>query len=169
MLRDVVGVRVVEHGGGTNGQTSTLKLVPERDFAIAVLTNADRGGELCGEVTDWAFKNLLALEQPEPSLLDLSREQLATYVGRYETRLNGIELTLRDTGLMAQVTPKGGFPAKDSPPRPAPPPTRVAFFASDRIVSLDSPWTGGRAEFLRGPDGQIDWLRWGGRLAARQD
>lgn len=169
LLRNMQGVDVVEHGGGTNGQTSTLELVPERDFAVAVLTNADRGGELCGEVTDGVFKHLLGLEQLEPRVLDLPPEQLAVYVGQYETRLNTIDLTLKDTGLVAQVTPKGGFPTKDSPPWPASPPTRVAFFAEDRILALDPPWTGSRAEFLRHADGRIAWLRWGGRIAARHE
>lgn len=168
MLRRVAGVGVVEHSGGTNGQTSTLKLVPERDFAIAVLTNADRGGAVCNDVADRVFKHLLGLAEPEPSRLDLPAEQLTAYAGRYDTRLNAIELSLHDGGLVAQVTPKGGFPTRDSPPRPAPPPTRVAFVAEDRILALDPPFAGGRAEFVRHPDGRIAWLRWGGRLAARQ-
>ena len=49
-----------------------------------------------------------------------------------------------------------------------PPPTRVAFFADDRLLALDPPFTGGRADFVRHPDGRIAWLRWGGRIAARQ-
>ena len=168
LLRGVASVRVVEHGGGTNGQTSTLKLVPERDFALKVLTNADRGGALCDEVTNWVFKHVLGLEQPEPSTYELPAERLAEYVSRYETRLNTVELSLSDAGLVAQVIPKGGFPTKDTPPWPAPPPTRVTFFADDAIVALDPPWTGGRAEFVRHPDGRIAWLHWAGRIAARQ-
>jgi CubicO group peptidase (beta-lactamase class C family) len=168
MQRSVDGVRVVEHSGGTNGQTSTLKLVPQRDFAIAVLTNADRGADLCNQVANWAFKNLLGLEQSDPATFDVPAEQLAAYLGRYEARLNTIELALQDGHLVVQLTPKGGFPTKDSPPWPAPPPIRVAFFAEDRILALDPPWTGARGEFLRDPDGSIAWLRWGGRIAARQ-
>ena len=167
LLRTLDGVRVVEHGGGTNGQTSTLELIPERNFAVIVLTNADRGGALCKDVTNWILEHVLGLRQAEPTPHELPPEQLVAYVGRYETRLNTVELTISESALIAQVIPKGGFPTKDSPPWPTPPPTRVAFFAEDAIMALDPPWTGGRAEFLRAPDGRIAWLRWGGRIAAR--
>jgi len=40
---DTHGVRMISHGGGTLGQLSLLTLIPERDFAIVVLTNANRG------------------------------------------------------------------------------------------------------------------------------
>src|SRR5262249_44546777 len=41
MLRNYAGVRIVRHGGGTLGQLSAFQLVPERDFALTILTNAD--------------------------------------------------------------------------------------------------------------------------------
>jgi hypothetical protein len=114
-----------------------------------------------------AFKHFLGLEQPEPQLLEVRAEQLAEYVGRYEMRTGAVELRLDGDTLVAQPLPKGGFPTKDSPPPPPSPPTRVAFIDRDQLVALDAPWTGGRAEFLRNPDGSIAWLRWGVRLAAR--
>jgi CubicO group peptidase (beta-lactamase class C family) len=42
-LGDGTGVRTVSHGGGSNGQISLLLMVPTRQFAIVVLTNADKG------------------------------------------------------------------------------------------------------------------------------
>ena len=53
---------------------------------------------------------------------------------------------MQDGGLVAQVTPKGGFPTRDSRPWPAPPPTRVAFVADDRILALEPRFSGGRAD-----------------------
>jgi hypothetical protein len=91
---------------------------------------------------------------------ELPPERLVAYVGRYETRLNTVELTISASELIANVVPEGGFQTKDSPPWPAPPPTRAAFFAEDAIMALDTPWTGGRAEFLRDPAGRIACLRW---------
>jgi CubicO group peptidase (beta-lactamase class C family) len=49
-IKDIDGARIVRHSGGTNGQTSAFVMVPARRFAIAVLTNAERGGELNSEV-----------------------------------------------------------------------------------------------------------------------
>ena len=168
LLRDADGARVVRHAGGTNGQTSTLQLVPERNFAIAVFTNAGIGGELCREVVRWAMAEYLGLQDPEPAHLTVPRERLAEYAGAYDARMASVEISLTDDGLVVQPHPKGGFPTKDSPPSPAPPPTRVAFIGDDRIIALDPPFSRANGEFLRRPDGTLAWLRWGGRLAARQ-
>src|SRR5215212_6123848 len=40
------GERIVSHPGGTNGQQSGFTLVPERGFAITVMTNATAGAKL---------------------------------------------------------------------------------------------------------------------------
>ena len=40
-INDTYAVRMVSHGGGTMGQVSQLIVVPEKDFAVAVFTNAD--------------------------------------------------------------------------------------------------------------------------------
>jgi hypothetical protein len=49
-----------------------------------------------------------------------------------------------------------------------PPPAQARFYARDRIVLVDGDQKGARAEFLRGPEGRIRWLRTG-RVYARQD
>jgi hypothetical protein len=38
MLRDIGGVRIVRHDGGTKEQNVTLAIAPERDWAITALT-----------------------------------------------------------------------------------------------------------------------------------
>mgnify|MGYP006959139684 CR=1 FL=1 len=82
--------------------------------------------------------------------------------GRRPTSL--VELRRGDGRLELVITPKGGFPKKDSPPQPAPPPLAVAFYERDRLYGIDDP---GEAEFLRAPDGSIAWFRVGGRVMAR--
>jgi CubicO group peptidase (beta-lactamase class C family) len=77
------GARRVRHGGATYGQLSALVLVPERGFALALLTNANRGGQLHAEVAGWALGHYLGLAAPEPERLDLSPAELASYAGRY--------------------------------------------------------------------------------------
>src|SRR5262249_24393924 len=85
MLRDVGGVRVVSHGGATNGQLSAFEMVPERKFAVTVLTNADRGAELHREVVRWALEAYLGVVEDELQALDLSKQRLAEYLGPYKT------------------------------------------------------------------------------------
>jgi beta-lactamase family protein len=43
-LREVDGVGTVGHGGSANGQFAELLAVPERDFAVVALSNADPDG-----------------------------------------------------------------------------------------------------------------------------
>jgi hypothetical protein len=78
-----------------------------------------------------------------------------------------VDIALRDGALILQLTPQGGFPKKDSPPGPTPPPTRLALCGEDTIVALDPPFKGTRGEFLRDANGEIAWLRMGGRIARR--
>jgi len=168
MLRTIDGTRIVEHSGGTHGQQTTLKLVPDRNFAVAILTNSSRGSELHGQLANRILSDYLGLAEQPPETIELSAERLAEYVGRYEQALSSIDVSARDGRLILQITPRRGFPLKDSPAGPTPPPVAFAFWSNDRIVGMAPPLQGARAEFLRGLHGRIVWLRSGGRLAARQ-
>ena len=53
------GERQISHSGGTNGQICQLTFLPEHDFAIAVLTNADEGGKATAAIIDLALKEYL--------------------------------------------------------------------------------------------------------------
>jgi len=66
--------------------------------------------------------------------------------------------------LVMQDIPKGGFPTPDAPPPPADPPVRLALVGNDRILALDAPIKGTRAEFLRDTSGHVIWFRIGGRI-----
>lgn len=158
-IKEISGRRLVFHGGATLGQLSAFLMIPEEDFAITILTNSNAGGYLNDDVTKWALKSFLDLEETEPQVEPRSKEELASYTGEYDAPLAIIRLAIEDGQLVLHYLPKGGFPDKDSPPPPTPPPTRVAFTAADQIISLDPPHRGDRAEFLRDQDGQIRWLR----------
>ncbi len=158
-LTDVAGVRIVSHGGATNGQLSAFWFVPERQFAFTALTNANRGRKFNEILTDWVLANYLGLSEPAAPRPDVPGEKLAEYVGVYEAHMSRLELSLIEGELWLQLTPKGGFPDKDSPADPAPPPTRVAFYQPDRAVALDPPLKGDKMEFLRDDNGRIAWLR----------
>lgn len=160
-IRDVGGVRLLRHGGGTNGQIALLLCAPARDFALVLLTNSSRGGELIDHISDWALREYLGIVEPEPAPLALSAAELAPFVGRYVSTLNLLELSLRDASLQLDVRPNANYPGDPPPP---PPSARVAFAAPDQLVILDGPMQGAKGEFLRGPDGSLAWLRLGGRL-----
>ncbi len=168
MMKELDGVKTVRHGGTTNGQLSAFVLVPERNFALTVLTNANRGGQLHTAIVEWALRHYCGIAETPLTPRTLTAAELAPYAGHYSAALTELALTVEGTDLMLQVIPQGGFPKRDSPAGPKPPPTRLALGANDATIALDPPFKDARGEFLRDEQGAIAWLRFGGRMARRQ-
>jgi CubicO group peptidase (beta-lactamase class C family) len=166
-LDTVSGVQTVGHGGGTLGQITLLRFVPERQFAVAVFTNASQGGVVTRTVTDWTLKSYLGLETPEPKPLEMPAEELAQFAGTYRAGLTEMELGVLAGRLVGQVVYKGGFPTKDTPPEPPPPPMWLAPIEPDRLMVMEGDFKDSKADAIRTPDGAIGWLRFGGRLHRR--
>lgn len=167
LLRDVDGVRLAAHGGTTNGQLSAFLMVPERDFAITVLTNANVGGQLHGKVVRWALENYLGLVDPKPSRLRLDQDRLAEYAGTYALSQMNVEVGVENGGLVLKIVPRSQLADADSQPE-LPPPYPIAFYDEDRIFVTKGPAALMRGEFLRNKKGDIEWLRFGGRIAAHE-
>ncbi len=161
------GARIIRHGGATNGQMATFRVAPQAGFALVVLTNSDRGDELYQPLARWAFEQYLGLVEPEPQPQQAAAERLAEYAGRYAAAAQDIALEPLNGGFQMRMLPKGGFPAKDSPPPPAPPPIRLALCGPDQAVVTDDLGRGNQGEFLRGADGRVAWFRFGGRVHRR--
>jgi CubicO group peptidase (beta-lactamase class C family) len=167
-LRPLTGRTTLYHGGGTNGQASRLELLPEREFAVVVLGNGSPGGgELTREVATLAFRSYLDLEEPDAEPIDLTAGDLAEYEGRYSSAMVDVDLRVEDGRLVEYETPRGGFPRKDSPPRPPPPPTPLAFYERDRAYVPEGMLKGVRSDFLRDGDGRVVRYRAGGRVLER--
>lgn len=169
-LTEVGGRQVVMHGGATKGQMAQLQLIPGHDFALAMLTNSDRGDELYNEIGAWILRERLGLESPQDVPIDVDDATLDEYVGRYNGAYStdDVILTRREGQLVLELIPKGGFPDVDMPPPPAPPPVRAALYAPDRLIPLEEPLNNSRGEFIRDRAGKIEWLRFQGRLCRRQ-
>jgi CubicO group peptidase (beta-lactamase class C family) len=65
-INDRNGIRLLSHGGGTNGQVSRLVVVPSRSFAFAIFTNGDEGGHITEDATRWVLKEYLEIETTDP-------------------------------------------------------------------------------------------------------
>ncbi len=167
-LHDLGDFRIVRHGGATNGQMAVFVIVPQRRFALVILTNSDRGSELYDPLVQRILAEYLGLIEPEPQIIPVSSVELSNFSGQYSSAAQNLHLSVVADGLMLQVEPKGGFPTPDAPPSPAPPPTRLAFCGKDAIIGLDEPFKDNRGEFLRDDQGQVVWLRFGGRVHRRQ-
>ncbi len=159
-IDDSSGVRIVHHGGGTNGQIAHLSFAPESGTILVVLTNGQRGGE----VVQAALARVVeALGGHKPERVSVVIDP-AEYLGTYRSSLLDAEVGTTDDGLLLTITSRGGFPTEDSPPMPSPPPVPIEFFDRDRMFVPEGPGEGTELEFLRGSDGRIAWLRFGGRV-----
>jgi len=117
---------------------------------------------------EWALRHYCGIAETPLTPRALTAAELAPYAGQYSAALTELALTVQGDELVLQVIPQGGFPKKDSPAGPKPPPTRLAIGADDAIVALDPPFKDARGEFLRDEQGALAWLRFGGRMARRQ-
>jgi hypothetical protein len=188
------GVRIVQHGGTWTGQHSGFIMVPERGFALTVLTNSQGAPELISDlfVDDWALKRFAGVSNLPAKPRVLSRSQLAPYEGLYtgrtidppftepgDTVTQTTRIELKDTTdgqLRMTLRIVADTEVLDAPPdivgAEAAPPTvefRLAFYRDDYVLVYDQsgePFV--RANFLRGHDGNVQWLRFGGRLHRHQ-
>ena len=158
--------RTLSHGGGTVGQTSLLTLVPDHDFSIILVTNSGNGSQLNRKVTNWALEHYLGIETPELATMELPQDELAEYTGSYEATLTAAEVKSSGGRLAIRRRSLGGFPTRDIPPPTAEPrpPVHYGFYDEDLIVGLEAPNIGDLGQFLRDPDGGIEWLRLGKRI-----
>jgi CubicO group peptidase (beta-lactamase class C family) len=158
--------RSLRHGGGTVGQISLFTFVPDHDFGMLLVTNSGTGGQLNLKTTDWALEHYLGIATPETTLMETPQSQVEEYEGSYKATLTAAEVNAEDGRLSIGRKFLGGFPTRDVPPPEAdpPPPVRYGFYDDDNIVGLEAPFEGDRAQFIRGPDGRIEWLRLGTRI-----
>lgn len=153
-LSSVGNLKVVTHGGATNGQQAYLLLVPEKDFAITVLTNAGNGRALYQKVIAFALEQYFDAKNPEPILQTRTQQELVEYAGLYSRPFTDLKITVVDEQLMIQTIPKQSFLGNEIPP---PAPLRAFnFFETDRIVDKNG---NSKAEFTRNKDGSIGWIR----------
>ena len=156
----VEGVAVVEHGGDWPGYRPFLSTVPEKQFAIVLLTNSNDGSQLRAQLffRDWVLQRFARLHDLPASPVSLSASELAQYEGLYtrtfinfQGKVERVELQIEaaNGGLEATILP-GGIP------------TVLQFYSHDRVVEPN----GFRADFLREGNGRIQWFRSAGRLHA---
>lgn len=161
-LRRLNGVMTAAHGG-TLGHILLLELVPERNFAMAILTNHSDGWRLIQDVEREALRTLEGLtlaptqaighrginETMNPPLLE-GQPDATPYLGTYRrppsrdtvVRLDGAQLNL------------------DGNP--------IAFYAPDRAVVTSGSGRGNPLEFIRDSAGTVRWVRYIGRIARRE-
>jgi len=165
-----IGPGNINHSGGTLGQRAFLVISPEHRVALATLANAPVGDQVTFRAMRWVGANLLELPPPPGTpTIPTSDVVLNSCAGVYAGPTRRIEVGRLGDALVLREIPLGGFPTKGTPPLPGPPPPiiRFGFYAEDRLVGLDPPYTENRAEVIRGQDGSVKWLRYASRIHRR--
>ena len=171
-IRRVGPVHTYAHGGTLGGHILLLELVPERNFAIAILTNANSGWRLIQDVEREALKSYLGvtyapnqaiahrgLVETLPTAQPLAKQpDPAPYVGTYIRPNNSYVVRAEGGKLIVQDRSNSGSAPREYP---------VAFYGPDRVVVTDGPDSGQSIEFVRDDAGRVNWIRVVGRVAVR--
>ena len=171
-LRNVGPLRVAAHGGTLSGHILLLEIIPEKNFAIGILTNAINGWRLIQDVEREVLKSYHGATFPKnyaiahrglvetlPNVEALATQpDLTPYIGRYLRPMNAVSVRADNGRLVVQEIPNTGDP------RPVMP---IAFFGLDRAVITEGNDRGQSIEFVRDAKGTVNWVRVVGRVAVR--
>jgi CubicO group peptidase (beta-lactamase class C family) len=158
------GERLVGHGGSTNGFNARLTLIPERHYAIAILTNSGRGLSMYREVIAERIAERFNLRAPEPPLVKMTQADLRRFAGVYHQPDGQVRLRATRHGLRREMafrdvlTEKASvYPAEELRP----------IGAREFVVVTPGENEGSRIDFLLDEHGEPRFLRMGGRLNER--
>ncbi len=174
LLRDVDGTRLVTHGGTTHGQHSEFVLAPEHGFGLISMTNCGPNGpKFNDELLKWALREYVGVTLKDPVPVHLNDDELARYVGTYETIVMYCDITARDGQLVAnlRIRPEmvetlreAGHDTDEEQPEM---PLGLLSADGDAYIITDGAAKGMKGYFTRDADGAVDGVHLGGRLATR--
>jgi CubicO group peptidase (beta-lactamase class C family) len=156
-------LKAYAHGGATHGQQAYFFYIPEKNFALAILTNSDDGGIITAQAFGWALKAYFGKKLKLPEPIKTSVSELKEYIGRYRIGTECFDLKVKGEYLIYHHIPLGGFPTPDTPPGPALPPMRFAFYEKDKVIGLDEPYKDALGDFIRDENYKLQFFRVGGR------
>ena len=148
-----------EHGGGTNGQISHLRLIPSRRFALAIVTNSGAGGNLNAVILRAVMEAYFGVPDVLPERITVASGDLAEFAGTYRRQFADIVITADGDALKFETQARRCPALMAACRRPA----RRSDWASTRRTSccvskaLEKAQPAG--EFVRGADGKVAWLR----------
>lgn len=158
-------LKVIGHGGTTNGFQARLTLVPDRRYAIAMLTNSARGAAFNDRVETWALEHELGLTRPELPKVKVAPASLERFAGQYTQPQAEYSISIDDGGL--RVRPESISPLTGK--RTTPPAFTMAPVGENQFVITSGDAEGRRIDFF-GNGGEADaprFVRVHGRLAER--
>lgn len=159
------GVRLILHGGSTNGFNARLLLIPERLYAIAVLTNSGRGATMYGDVVEARLAEKFGLNTPKPETITLPKKTLDRFAGIYHQTDLRVTITATAEGLRGDSTFRDMLSHKELT---YPTEELRPIGAHEFMVIAPDEEQGSRWDFILDGRGHPKYLRMGGRLYDRE-
>ncbi|MEV0298133.1 serine hydrolase domain-containing protein [Nocardia sp. NPDC050710] len=170
-LREVDGVQTIGHGGSGFGQFAELLIVPEYDFAIVVMSNANPDGIPCNQaILRWALEHYLGLVDRDPEPIPFDAERAEEVVGHYEIDAMTFDITTDGKGLVLEVLVKPEIRAASEQEIPADhEPFEFGLLPGDgdEYIVTGGAFKGQRGFFSRDESGAVVGVDLAGRLFKR--
>jgi CubicO group peptidase (beta-lactamase class C family) len=153
LISHVGPLRLVGHGGTTEGQLSAFQMIPDRHFAVVINTNSTNGAQVHRELQRWVLKEYLGVDEPEDQPLELSGDELQDYAGVFDTDSAILTITVVDdhleidaepTALTLRLLKKMG---RERPPKE--PPIKAKILTGDQCIVIDGPAKGIKGQYER--------------------
>jgi CubicO group peptidase (beta-lactamase class C family) len=160
-LRDLNGLQLVEHTGATCGFMARLAVVPKRETVIAVLTNGENGAVVHTAIYERLLETLFGFRNALPEPAQLSRDQLSRFEGHFRHGLADLIVESNGSGLTLHRTTHDPFSGEST----VRPPARLSTISETLFIVEDGAYVGATGELIFDGDGQVRFLRTGGRLA----
>ena len=135
MLFDWDGVPVAGHDGGTPGQTTCWRIVPDRNVVVAITANGGGAGGLIDDVLTAVLAEVAGIRVPARPLPPAEAVPFTPggCAGRYSSPLVTYEVVAVDGGLDITAIPKGFAAEVDPEPRTA----RYVPLGGNRFVGVE--------------------------------
>ncbi|MEV6769865.1 serine hydrolase domain-containing protein [Nocardia sp. NPDC051030] len=168
-LRTIDGVQTAGHGGSGYGQFGEFLIVPERDFAIVVLSNASPDSIVCNQaIVRWALEHYLNVIDKDPEPMPYNDSRAREIIGVYANDAMTITVTADDGALNLECVIKPEIRAASETPMPQDhPPFPFGLLPGDEYIITSGSFQGQRGFFSRDDSGTVTGIDLGGRLFPR--
>ena len=152
---------IISHGGTTLGHQSEFWVSPDRQVGFMALTNASSGHLLNRKLGEWVKREVLGLNAPSPTAHNVGETDLSALSGVFLVPGSPLQITSQvESGELTLNVP--GSEAGEAKAAP------LRVIAPDRALIMSGEMQGFGVEFLRRENGQIDFMRFSGRLFPRE-
>lgn len=151
------------HDGATNGFKASLRVYPERRFAIALLTNGDMSVYTNRDLEREILRQRFGIAVADPVPVAPAGGLAGRVSGLFRAMLSELTIAGSDDALTATLVSHNPFNGEVADPVTM----RVAPIGERELMVTEGVRAGLRVQLLPGTDGRIDMVRAGGRIAVR--